>query len=58
MDNRSLNWIDFSQALNAVMSMDVKFLLHMLQIMDFQLSLRKISFQMLYCGYNNKKVFY
>lgn len=28
MDNRSLNLIDFSQAFNAVMSMDVKFLLH------------------------------
>lgn len=55
MDNRSLNWIDFSQALNAMMSIDVKFLLHVLQIMDFQLSLRKISFQMLYCVYNKKK---
>jgi len=39
-----------------MMSMNVKFLLHMLQIMDFHQSLREISLQMLYVIYNTKRV--
>lgn len=54
VDNRSLSWIHFSEAPDAMTSMNVQFLLYMLQIMDFQQSLRGISFQMLHFIYNNK----
>lgn len=56
MDNRSLNWIDSFQAPNAVTSMNVKFLLYMLQIIDFQQSLREIAFQTVCFSYNNKYI--